>query len=82
LPGAIQIPLAQLPDRVAELNDSAPIVLHCQGGGRSSIATSFLQSRGLANVANLAGGYEDWVAKGYEVVPAERRPSATGSQIN
>jgi hydroxyacylglutathione hydrolase len=82
LPGAIHIPLAQLPDRVAELNDSAPIVLHCQGGGRSSIATSFLQSRGLANVANLAGGYEDWVAKGYEVVPAERRPSATGSQIN
>ena len=67
LPGAIHIPLAALPERVGELDASVPIVLHCKGGGRSSIATSFLQSKGIAGVSNLAGGYEGWVAEGFDV---------------
>jgi hydroxyacylglutathione hydrolase len=67
LPGAIHIPLALLPDRIGELDASAPIVMQCQGGGRSSIATSLLQSRGLPDVANLAGGYDAWVAQGFEI---------------
>jgi hydroxyacylglutathione hydrolase len=67
LPDAIHIPLAALPERLGELDASVPIVLHCKGGGRSSIATSFLQARGLGEVSNLAGGYEAWVAEGFEV---------------
>ena len=67
LPGAIHIPLAALPERLGELDASVPIVLHCKGGGRSSIATSFLQSRGIHSVSNLAGGYDGWVAEGLEV---------------
>jgi hydroxyacylglutathione hydrolase len=67
LPGAIHIPLALLPERIRELDASAPIVMQCQGGGRSSIATSLLQSQGTLNVSNLAGGYDAWVAEGYEV---------------
>jgi hydroxyacylglutathione hydrolase len=42
-------------------------VLHCKGGGRSSIATSFLQAKGVDNVSNLSGGFERWVAEGHEV---------------
>jgi len=67
LPGAIHIPLAALPDRLGELSKSDPIVLQCKGGGRSSIATSFLQAHGIANVSNLAGGYEGWVKNGFEL---------------
>jgi hydroxyacylglutathione hydrolase len=67
LPGAIHIPLALLPDRIGELDASVPIVMQCQGGGRSSIATSLLQSHGLADVSNLAGGYDAWVAQGFEI---------------
>lgn len=79
LPGAVHIPLALLPDRFGELDVSAPIVLHCGGGGRSSIATSFLQSQGLSNVSNLAGGYDSWVAQGFEVESAKPRArQATG----
>ncbi|HST08623.1 MAG TPA: rhodanese-like domain-containing protein [Gemmatimonadaceae bacterium] len=76
LPGAIHVPLAALPARLGELDVSAPIVLHCKGGGRSSIAASFLQSRGISNVSNLAGGFEAWVADGLGVEadkPANRR---------
>jgi hydroxyacylglutathione hydrolase len=67
LPGAIHIPLASLPERMEELDPSIPIVLQCRGGGRSSIATSFLQSRGITNASNLAGGYEGWVKGGFRV---------------
>lgn len=67
LPGAIHIPLAALPSRIEELDSSMPVVLQCKGGGRSSIATSFLQSQGIANVSNLVGGYEGWVKGGFEV---------------
>jgi hydroxyacylglutathione hydrolase len=67
LPGAVHIPLAALPARLSELDGSVPIVLHCKGGGRSSIGASFLQSRGMSNVSNLAGGFEAWVAEGREV---------------
>jgi len=77
LPGAIHIPLALLPDRIGELDASAPIVLQCQGGGRSSIATSLLQSRGLPDVSNLAGGYDAWVKEGFEI---ESGPSATAGR--
>jgi hydroxyacylglutathione hydrolase len=67
LPGAIHIPLAALPERAGELDAAIPIVLHCQAGGRSSIATSFLQASGVDAVANLTGGYDGWVAEGFEV---------------
>lgn len=66
LRGAIHIPLAALPDRIGELDKSKPVVLHCQGGGRAAIATSFLQSRGMTDVATMTGGYERWMAEGLE----------------
>lgn len=54
---ATHIPLGRLAERIDEVPMDAPIVVHCQGGGRSSIAASLLQKLGRKNVANLAGGY-------------------------
>jgi hydroxyacylglutathione hydrolase len=76
LPGAIHIPLAQLPDRIGELDVAASIVVHCRGGGRSSIATSFLKSQGAADVSNLAGGFDAWLALGFEVESGKSAKSA------
>jgi hydroxyacylglutathione hydrolase len=61
--GAHHIPLASLPDRMAEIDATRPVVLQCRGGGRSAIATSLLLSRGISNVSNLLGGYDAWVAQ-------------------
>src|SRR6266446_4621972 len=77
LPGAIHIPLAQLPDRIGELDVTAPIVVHCRGGGRSSIATSFLKSQGVSDISNLAGGFDAWVAQGLDVESAKPAKPAT-----
>ena len=62
LPGAVHMPLAALPDRVGELDPAKAIVVHCQGGGRSAIAASFMKSKGLDGVANLEGGFDAWRA--------------------
>ncbi|MGB7212831.1 MAG: rhodanese-like domain-containing protein [Gemmatimonadales bacterium] len=69
IPGARHIPMEELADRVGELPSDRPIVLHCQSGGRSSIAASVLLARGVPKVANLVGGFTGWAAAG---LPVER----------
>lgn len=64
LAGATLIPLPQLMERLGEIPLGTNIVVHCQGGGRSSIAASVLKRAGHAQVANLSGGFAAWVAGG------------------
>jgi glyoxylase-like metal-dependent hydrolase (beta-lactamase superfamily II) len=60
IPDAIRIPLAQLLERHGELDASAPTVVYCASGYRSSIAASLLRSLGFERVADLQGGYQAW----------------------
>lgn len=60
IPGAIHIPLGYLSDRVADIPAGRRIVVQCQSGARSAIATSVLQRAGLTNVFNLTGGFNSW----------------------
>lgn len=64
VPGAVHIPLAELPDRLPEVPVGRPIAVHCQVGGRSAIAVSVLRAAGLAAVSNVTGGFEAWTAAG------------------
>ena len=57
---SVNIPLGQLPARMDELSRDRMLFVHCKGGYRSSAATSLLQRRGFANVANVTGGYDAW----------------------
>jgi len=59
--GAIAIPVGQLPGRVDELDASAPTVVYCAGGYRSSVAASLLRLRGFDDVSDLVGGFGAWV---------------------
>jgi hydroxyacylglutathione hydrolase len=67
VPGVPNIPLGQLAARAAELPRDRPLVVHCQGGGRSAIAASVLQSLGFTDVANLTGGFGEWAKSGQPV---------------
>ncbi|MBB1253848.1 MBL fold metallo-hydrolase [Streptomyces sp. OF3] len=60
LDAAVHIPLGELPGRLGEIADDRPVVVHCAGGHRSSIAASLLRHRGLADVSDLLGGYAAW----------------------
>ncbi|MEL7157905.1 MAG: rhodanese-like domain-containing protein [Actinomycetota bacterium] len=56
LPGARNIPLGELPARVAELDPGRTVVLLCRSGGRSTQAAEFLTASGFGDVVNLDGG--------------------------
>jgi hydroxyacylglutathione hydrolase len=66
--GSISVPLNHLIERVGQLPADRPIVLHCAGGYRSSIAASLLQARGFHDVSEMAGGIAAWEAAGLPVV--------------
>jgi hydroxyacylglutathione hydrolase len=73
VPGAVHIPLAELPARVGELPRDRPIAVHCQGGTRSAIAASVLRAHGVDDVTNVRGGYGEWARAG---LPTERGDAA------
>jgi hydroxyacylglutathione hydrolase len=57
VPGAIPIPVGQLPARADELDPARPTVVYCAGGYRSSVAASLLRHRGFDDVSDILGGY-------------------------
>lgn len=57
LPQAVNIPLAQLRDRLAELPTDRPIVTYCQKGQRGYLAACALLGHDFKDVANLRGGF-------------------------
>jgi len=61
IPGATLIPLAQLPSKLAELDPSSEVVVHCRSGGRSSKAVAFMREKGFTQARNLKGGVLAWV---------------------
>ena len=60
LPGAIFIPLAELPQRMKELDKNKPVIAYCAVGGRSRAAAQLLSGADFQEVYNLAGGIKAW----------------------
>ncbi|AEB11116.1 rhodanese-like domain-containing protein [Marinithermus hydrothermalis] len=69
LPGALNIPLGQLPNRLEELPKDRRILLVCASGNRSSAACELLLEHGFAGerIGNLEGGTYAWITAGLEV---------------
>ena len=70
LPGAVLIPLHELPSRLEELNKDAQTVVICHHGVRSYHAARYLETAGFDDVINLSGGVAAWAE---EVDPAMPR---------
>ena len=60
IPNARHHFLGRLSETSDDLPRDLPIVLHCQGGTRASIAASMLQAKGFTDVATLRGGMDAW----------------------
>jgi hydroxyacylglutathione hydrolase len=63
--GSLHIPLGRLIERLHELPEDRPLLVHCAGGYRSSIAASLLQRSGRTRVSELAGGIGAWESAGF-----------------
>ena len=58
--GAINIPVDSLRERIAEIPRNKKIVLFCRVGMRGYIAARILAANGIADCANLSGGFETY----------------------
>jgi rhodanese-related sulfurtransferase len=75
IPGALHLPLADLPAAMSRI-PPGPTVVHCEGGTRSVVAASALRAAGH-EVADLEGGISAWRRAGLPVV-TDRDDGARG----
>ena len=70
LPNAKNIPLAEINNRLKEIEKSknAVVITVCATGVRSSNAVSVLNKAGFAQVFSLEGGTEAWKTQGMPIV--------------
>jgi len=62
LPGAVNIPLADLSERLGEIPPHASVVFVCRSGNRSQAACTLAARAGRAELADLEGGMLAWAA--------------------
>ena len=62
VPGAIHIPMGEIPDRLNEIPMDRTVVVLCKVGGRSMNVARFLAAKGYPDVINLKGGILAWAA--------------------
>jgi hydroxyacylglutathione hydrolase len=55
--GAINVPLNQINQHLAQFPKDKPFIVHCAGGYRSMIAASILKQRGWENFVDVEGGF-------------------------
>lgn len=72
LPGAINIPRGVLEFKIDshpafQNRRDADILVYCQTGGRSALATEALKKLGYEKAVSLAGGYRLWQESGLTV---------------
>jgi rhodanese-related sulfurtransferase len=80
--GSLHIPLNHLRDRVGVLPSDQPLVVHCAGGYRSSIAASIIKRHGNPNVSELLGGIAAWEKSGLPVAGQTSQRSNTVKPTN
>lgn len=65
LPGALNFPLAELPNRLEEIPNDGSLIIVCSDGARAATAASLLLLAGATSVEHLSGGVEAWTDVGF-----------------
>ena len=63
VPGAVHVPLDELPARLLELPEDRLLITFCTGGIRSAAAANLLREHGF-DAVNLTRGLIDWRSAG------------------
>ena len=67
IPGAVHLPLGDLPKLHVPLPHDRPLVVHCAHEYRSALALSLLERAGYTDLRHLAGGFDAWREAGLPV---------------
>ena len=70
VPGAALVPLATVPDHLADLPSTGEVLVICRTGARSLRATEFLVANGVS-ATNVAGGTKAWIESGRGVAEGD-----------
>lgn len=65
-PGAVLVPLGEVPERVGEFPTDRTVYVICKSGGRSAKAVEHLRANGV-DAVNVAGGTMAWIEAGNAV---------------
>jgi rhodanese-related sulfurtransferase len=65
--GAMNIPLNELQQRIAELKVTDTILVYCRTGNRSTQAAMIMVENGFSGFYHMQGGIVAWKEKGYPV---------------
>lgn len=68
IPGAVNIPLNEIMQRMGELPKDKEIIVVCASGNRSQSAATYIKRAGFEKVYNLQGGTMGWMRQGYQTV--------------
>lgn len=63
IPGAINIPLSQIEQRMGNIPKDRDLLLYCRSGMRSKNAARILRKHGYTRLVNLQGGISSWSGK-------------------
>jgi len=66
-PRTVNLTLSDLENLSGKLDASCPTYLICQGGYRSSAATSILERKGFKEIYNITGGTGAWIDEGLKI---------------
>jgi len=62
VPGSLDIPMREIPDRAAEFDRARDILVLCHHGVRSTQVAIYLSRLGFPRVASVEGGIAAWSA--------------------
>lgn len=71
VPGARNVPLGRLAERLDQIPRDRTLVVHCQSGARARVAIGLLKAHGFRDVLHLDGDFAGWKSAG--------RPVETGT---
>jgi hydroxyacylglutathione hydrolase len=67
VPGSLNLPLADLEQRLDEVPRNRTVIVHCQTGSRAAMAASLLKAKGFGDVRLYSGGFAEWRGAGLPV---------------
>jgi rhodanese-related sulfurtransferase len=72
IPGAVNVPQADIAARLNEIPRDRELVVVCQAGYRSLRAAQFLKQMGYEQLRSLAGGTDAWITAGKTIAYGDR----------
>jgi len=73
IPGAVNIPIREIPDNLDAIPTDRPVVVYCASGWRAGMTVSALRMMGYDNVVAFTPSFSGWTAAGGADPGARRR---------